>query len=185
MLGGTSAAPAFVNVAPSTNTFSGDEERQTFTAGWQATPVANLDTKLYYNWQKMKNDSTDVIFCPTGASTCGGTFENDLWHYEKNNVGLDAWWRINKANRLGFGYDWYKIKQNRIDFDNNTTNTFWVEWKNSSIETLQAKLKYWYSKRTGDYLEADAGHERGRPGCTSNGSRGSTTSPTSRRIASS
>jgi len=157
VLGGTSTAPVFSPVSPSTNTFSGDEVRQTFTAGWAATPVANLDTKVYYNWQKMNNDSTDVIFCASGASTCGGTFENDIWHYEKNNIGVDAWWRVNKSNRLGFGYDWYNLKQNRIDFDDNTTNTLWVEWKNTSFETVSLRAKYWYMQRRGDYLEANAG----------------------------
>ena len=163
VLNAATGGGVFLNVAPNTNVFSGDEVRQTFTAGWAATPVASVDTKLYYNWQKMNNDGTEVIFCPSGASTCGGTFENDLWHYEKNNFGLDAWWRINRANRLGVGYDWYQIKQNRIDFDENTTNTFWAEWKNNSIETVQAKVKYWYLKRSGDYLLSNAGANANDP----------------------
>ncbi len=157
MLGGTTAAPALINTAPSVSQFNGDETRQTFTLGWAATPVANLDTKLYYNWQKMKNDGDHVVFCESGATTCDGTFENELWHYKKNNAGVDAWWRISRANRLGVGYDWYNLKQNRIDFDDNTTNTFWVEWKNTSLDTLTARVKYWYLQRRGDYLESHAG----------------------------
>ena len=165
-------------------TFNGDEVRQTFTAGWAATPVASVDTKLYYNWQKMNNDGTDVIFCPSGASSCGGTFENDLWHYEKNNIGLDAWWRINRANRLGVGYDWYQIKQNRIDFDENTTNTFWIEWKNKSIETAAGEDQVLVPQAL---RRLPARQRRARTPTTrstSSGSRASTTSPTSRRTAS-
>ncbi len=67
VLNAATGAGVFLNVAPNTNTFSGDEVRQTFTAGWAATPVASVDTKLYYNWQKMNNDGTEVIFCPSGA----------------------------------------------------------------------------------------------------------------------
>jgi MtrB/PioB family decaheme-associated outer membrane protein len=151
----TGGVPQFV--LPSSDTFNGKETRQTFTAGWSATPVANLDTRLYYNWQKMNNDSTDVIFCASGASSCGGFFENELFHYEKQNFGVDFWWRFNRSNRLGFGYDWFQQKQDRFDFDKETTNTFWVEWKNTSLETLQARVKYSYLKRDADFLLSDAG----------------------------
>ena len=56
---------SFTPLLPDTPTFNGDEKRQTFTAGWSATPVANLDTRVYFNWQKMNNDSTLVTFCPS------------------------------------------------------------------------------------------------------------------------
>jgi outer membrane protein OmpA-like peptidoglycan-associated protein len=112
----------------------------------------------------MDNNSTRVTICESGAASCdGGTYENELWDYTKNNFGLDAYWRLNRANRFGAGYDWYNIKQDRIDFDNNTTNTFWLEWKNTSLDTVQARLKYWYLKRTGDYLEANAGANANDP----------------------
>lgn len=157
VLGGAAGAPSIINVQPDTNQFNGKETRQTFTLGWSGTPVADLDTRAYYNWQKMKNEGTDVTFCPSGAASCDGTFENELWHYDKNNLGIDAYWRINKANRLGAGYDWYELKQNRLDFEKTTTDTFFIEWKNTSIETLSARIKYQYQQRRGDYLLSEEG----------------------------
>jgi hypothetical protein len=135
------SATGYINLQPDHTNFDGDEVRQTFTLGWAATPVTNLDTKFYFNWQKMKNDSTDVTFCPSGASSCGGTFENDLWDYEKENVGIDAWYRITRNHRIGGGYDYNHITQNRIDFDDTTSNTFWVEYKYTGMEGLGARLK--------------------------------------------
>ena len=151
----TGGVPQFL--LPTSDTFNGNEKRQTFTVGWTATPITNLDTRLYYNWQKMNNDGTEVIFCPSGASSCGGTFENELFHYDKNNFGIDAQYRFNRGNRLGFGWDWFQQKQNRFDFDKETTNTFWAEWRNTSFETLELRLRYSYLKRDSDFLLGDAG----------------------------
>jgi hypothetical protein len=152
-----------INLQPDQANFDGDEVRQTFTLGWAATPVTNLDTKFYFNWQKMKNDSTDVTFCPSGASSCGGTFENDLWDYKKQNVGIDAWYRINRNNRIGGGYDYNHITQNRLDFDDTSTNTFWLEYKYSGTEGLGVRLKYSYLDRNSDYLESHAGANANDP----------------------
>ena len=146
-----------IPMLPSTSMFNGDETRQTFTLGWSARPAAGLDTRVYLNWQKMKNDGTQVEFCASGAAVCGGTFENELWDYKKENAGLDAYYRLDKHNRIGGGYDYNHITQNRIDFDDTTTNTFWVEWKNSSLDNLVARLKYSYLDRSSTFLLGNAG----------------------------
>jgi hypothetical protein len=144
VLNAASGSGIYLPVQPSSNTFNGNEKRQTFTAGWSATPITNVDTKVYYNWQKMDNDGTQLTFCQQTAVTpvcpSANFFENELFHYEKNNAGVDGWWRVTKGNRLGFGYDWFNQKQNRPDFSSETTNTFWVEWKNTSLDTLMARI---------------------------------------------
>jgi hypothetical protein len=173
-LNGTGAA-AYPSTKPQEPEFNGKETRQTFTLGWSATPTAGLDTRAYYNWQKMKNDSTQVEFghaptdplvsglgCGTQAgltpgSTVVGNCENELWDYKKNNAGVDAYWRLDRANRLGLGADWLDIKQSRFDFDDTTTWTLWVEWKNTSIENVTARLKYSYIDRDSDFLLGNAG----------------------------
>ena len=159
-----SATGTYLDTMPNTPTFNGDEKRQTFTLGWSATPVKDLDTKAYFNWQKMSNDSTDVIFCESGnTAVCDGTYENDLWHYKKWNAGVDGYWKINRGNRLGFGYEYNNVKQNRHDFDQTDTNTWWVEWKNTSIDTLSARVKYSYIHRTSDFLLGDDGADANDP----------------------
>ncbi|MBL0290981.1 MAG: MtrB/PioB family outer membrane beta-barrel protein [Betaproteobacteria bacterium] len=150
-------AGGYLNVAPSTSTFNGDEVRQTFTLAWTAKPTAAVDTKVYYNWQEMQNDSTDVVFCASGAASCGGTFENELWDYKKQNFGAEAHWKVNRGNRIGGGWDWLNIEQNRFDFDESTSNLFWFEWKNTSFDTLSARVKYSYLDRSSNFLLGNAG----------------------------
>jgi MtrB/PioB family decaheme-associated outer membrane protein len=150
-------ASGYLDTSPNANTFNGNEQRQTFTLGWAATPLTNVDTRVYYNWQKMNNDGNEVTFCASGAASCGGTFSNELLHYEKQNVGADAYWKITRANRVGLGYDWYNIKQNRPDFDNSTNNTIWAEWKNTSLDTLSFRAKYSYLQRRSDFLLGNEG----------------------------
>jgi len=153
----------FTPVLPNTPVFNGDEKRQTFTAGWYATPVTNLETRAYFNWQKMNNDSTPVTFCPTNVSSCGGTVTNELWDYDKQNAGLDAYYRVNRGNRVGAGYDYNHIKQNRVDFDDTHTNTFWLEWRNTSFDNVTARLKYSYLNRSSDFLLGNDGANANDP----------------------
>src|SRR5215471_1864307 len=159
----TAGSSVPTNFAPDTQTFNGNQKRQTFTAGWSATPVTNLDTKVYFNWQKMNNDSTEVTFCPSNASSCGGIFENVLYDYQKTNVGVDAYYRIDRANRIGAGYDYFHQTQNREDYDEENTNTIWVEWKNSTWDTLNFRLKYSYLHRDANFLLGNAGANANDP----------------------
>jgi hypothetical protein len=162
VLNGTGAS-AMLPVAPSTNTFNGNERRQTFTAGWTATPIEKLDTRLYLNWQKLDNEGTQVVFCPTGASSCGGAHENHLWNYEKENAGFDAHYRIGRGNRVGAGYDYNHITQNRHDFDDTTTNLLWLEWRNTQLDSVTAKLRYSYLDRRSTFLLGDVGANANDP----------------------
>ncbi len=162
VLNGTGSS-AMLSVLPSTNTFNGDEQRQTFTVGWTAAPVKNLDTRVYLNWQKLDNDGTAVTFCASDASSCGGLHQNELWNYEKENAGIDAHYRINRGNRVGAGYDYYHITQNRHDFDDTTNNLLWVEWRNTQLDTLTAKLRYSYLDRRSNFVNGDAGVDANDP----------------------
>ncbi len=140
---------ALIPTNPSSGVYNGNQERQTFTLGWAATPVANLDTRVYLNWQKMNNSSTELTFAD-GAT-------NHLWDYKKDNAGVDAYYRFSRANRIGGGYDYNHITQNRRDFDDTSSNTFWAEWRNNSIDTLTARIKYSYLDRSSTFLLSNAG----------------------------
>jgi MtrB/PioB family decaheme-associated outer membrane protein len=155
-LNGIGAASTIL-LQPNTSMFYGDESRQTFTLGWSARPAANLDTRVYLNWQEMKNDGTHIVYCASGATTCGGTFENELWKYDKENIGFDAYYRLDKANRIGGGFDYNHVTQNRVDFDDTRTNTFWVEWKSTSLDNVVARFKYSYIDRSSSFLLGNAG----------------------------
>ncbi|NDP42622.1 MAG: MtrB/PioB family outer membrane beta-barrel protein [Aromatoleum sp.] len=162
--GGTS--PFFRPTNPDEATFNGKQERQTFTLGWSGTPMTGLDTRAFYNWQKLDNPSTVVTFNSVGGLLCAGapcSNEPHLLHSEKHNAGVDAYWRINKANRVGAGYDWSNLKQNREDFDDTTNNVFFVEWKNNSFDNLAARIKYTYLQRRSTFLRSDIGVDANDP----------------------
>ena len=53
-------------------------------------PIAAVDTRGYYNYNKRTNDSTDVVYSAASIVNCsGGPCENDLYEFTKNNVGVD------------------------------------------------------------------------------------------------
>lgn len=158
------ASPFYRPTNPSDPTFRGNEERQTFTLGWAAVPVTNLDTRVYLNWQKMNNKGNEIEFNSVGGLQCAGApCENELWNYKKENAGFDAYYRINRGNRIGGGYDYNHITQNRFDFDDTSTNTLWAEWRNTSLDTLTARLKYSYLTRRSTFLLGNAGVDANDP----------------------
>ena len=149
---------------PNVNHFTGKVQNETFTVALASHPASTVDTRLYYNYYKRNNDSTEVIYAPTSIVNCaGGPCENDLFHFTKNNAGFDAYWRFLPQNRLGAGFDYEEIKQNRVDYDNVRFNKFFLEWKNTAIANLSARLKYTYLTRRSDYLLGDSGVDGNDP----------------------
>src|SRR6266567_120771 len=143
---------------PNVNHFSGKVEDQTFTLTLASHPIQTVDTRLYYHYDKRANDSTEVIYSAASIVNClGGPYRNDLLEYTKNNVGLDVYWRFMPKNRLGFGWDYWKVDQNRDDYDNIRTNKLFVEWKNTALANLSGRLKYTHFQRRSDYLLGNAG----------------------------
>jgi MtrB/PioB family decaheme-associated outer membrane protein len=159
------AAPNFFGPTnPNVNHFTGKVKNQTVTLALASHPMQTVDTRVYYNYNKRTNDSTDVIYNLPSTVSCGGApCENDLFHYTKNNVGFDAYWRFLPKNRLGVGWDYQETKQNRVDYDNVRLNKFFVEWKNTAVANLSARLKYTYLQRRSDYLLGNAGVDANDP----------------------
>ena len=91
------------------------------------------------------------------------TLRERHFEYTKNNFGFDAYWRFLPNNRLGVGWDYWDIKQNRHDYDKMRTNRLFVEWKNTSLPNLSGRLKYTYFQRRSDFLLGDAGVDANDP----------------------
>jgi hypothetical protein len=112
----------------------------------------------------MNNKGNQLEFESVGGLQCAGApCENELWNYKKENAGFDAYYRFNRGNRIGGGYDYNHITQNRFDFDDTSTNTVWGEWRNTSLDTLTARLKYSYLTRRSNFLLSDAGVDANDP----------------------
>ncbi|HKU70925.1 MAG TPA: MtrB/PioB family outer membrane beta-barrel protein [Burkholderiales bacterium] len=145
----------------STPLFSGDVLHETFSASWTAQPSRELDTRVYYNYDRKKNESTQVVF--TGAGACdvnpftgvaGTTCTSEAFHYRKNNVGGELGYRMNSENKLSGGWDYVDTNRNRTDYDNTKDNKVYVEWKNSSLDLLSSRIKYQRLQRRSNFLLA-------------------------------
>jgi outer membrane protein OmpA-like peptidoglycan-associated protein len=149
-----------------TGNFNGEHVNQSLALSWTAVPVTNVDTRVYYYWTKLENNSTLVEFgnAPTqplaSGLGCGnyiganglptqivGNCETELYNYTKNNVGFDVWWKFAAGNRLGGGWDYNDLDQTRVDYDKSHWNRFWLEYKNTMLDTVSGRLKYQYIKR--------------------------------------
>jgi outer membrane protein OmpA-like peptidoglycan-associated protein len=155
----------YSNTLPHETNFNGENINQAFALAWTAMPAANFNTRAYYYWTKLKNNSDLVEFgnAPTqplaSGLGCGnlvvngiptqtvGNCDNELFNYTKNNVGFDAWWKFAPGNRLAFGWDYNNLDQTRPDYDKSHWNKLWVEYKNTMLDTFTGKLKYQYLKR--------------------------------------
>ena len=95
-------------------TFDGDHKTTTFNAAWNASPMAQLDLRVYYDYYDLENNSTNVSYrqgsqgtnCatpPVNSATCyqiGALVDPETFQYTKNSAGFDATWAFNRYNKL-------------------------------------------------------------------------------------
>ena len=156
---------------PSSPSFHGNLKNTTVALSLSSHPLDNLDTRVYYNYAKEDNDSTRMQFSPaagsglTGGSAnplanCNSTATNpcvpELFHYKKHNAGIEAGYRLTRANKLSAGFDYYDVDRERIDFHSNNDKKIFVEWKNSSLDAVTGRLKYQYMTRRSQYTANEA-----------------------------
>ena len=179
----SSLAPYALNTGPtyaptlaSEGSFKGENINQSFALAWTAQPANNVESRVYYYWTKLQNNSDLVEYghSPTtplaSGLGCGnytpasgipttivGNCDNELYNYTKNNVGFDVWWKFARGNRLGFGWDYVNLDQDRFDYDKSHSNKLWVEYKNTMLDSLAARVKYQYVKRDSDSNLSNAG----------------------------
>jgi len=147
-----STAGAFAPTNPSSSVFDGKVSNETFTLSASSAPTKGLDTKAYYNYRKRDDESSPISFTSPDPATRENT------SYEKNNWGIEGYYRFDRANRIGAGYDYLDTKrEGRSDYDRTKDKRFFVEWKNSSLEDLAARLKYTRLERDSNFLHANDG----------------------------
>lgn len=162
--GATSTSPpVFAPTLPNVGIFNGQIQNRTFTLALASSPIKDVDTRVFYNYYRRKNDSTDVIFSGPAVNCGGGPCEGSLFEYTKNNVGFDVYWRVARGQRIGFGYQYWNVDENREDYDHHTDNVFFAEYKTTAIENLTARLKYEYLQRRSNYLRGDSGVDSNDP----------------------
>ena len=150
------AAGAITPTPANVSSFNGKIENRTYTLALASSPAKGLDTRLYANRYKRDDKSTHVAY--------GGTIgleENEPYSYDKKNWGVDAFYRINRQNRVGVGYDFMDKEQDRFDFDKSEEKKWFAEWKTTMVENLSARVKYTELKRDSDFLLANDGANSG------------------------
>jgi MtrB/PioB family decaheme-associated outer membrane protein len=161
---GTPVAGTSRQANPSTTTFDGEVTYKTLSASLNSQLARALDSRIYLNWNKQENESTQVVFTPTGGNGCDidpvtgaglPTCTNDPFHYERRNIGIDLQYRLSRQNKFSGGWDWADIERERHDFHESEDNKLYVEWKNNSLEDLTARLKYQYLQRRSEFGFAD------------------------------
>ena len=173
----STTVPANNLTFPSSDTYNGEYINQSFALSWTANPMTAVDSRVYYYWTKMQNNSDLVEYghaptqqLPTGLS-CGyltgtsirGNCDSENFDYTKNNVGFDVWWRFTRGQKVGFGYDFLDLEQERFDYSGTQTQKFFVEYKNTMLENFSARVKYQYITHDSDSNFSNVGVSANNP----------------------
>lgn len=110
---------------------------------WSLNPVENLEAKVYYNFLRKWNQSSEVTYT-NGANSSS----NHLFSYYKHNPGFDLDYRLPFATKVGAGFEYLNVHRTREDAEKNNDRIVFAEVKNDYLDFLSAKLKYQYLFRT-------------------------------------
>jgi MtrB/PioB family decaheme-associated outer membrane protein len=136
--------------------FHGEVNTTTAAVTLNSSPMQRLDTRVFYNFRKKDNESTHLTFAAPGAiggNTCITTSPCDphLFSYTKHNPGIEAFYRINPENRLGGGYEVEFTDRERLDFPNTQEHKYFAEWRNSTLNWMDSRVRYQYMQRRGGW----------------------------------
>jgi MtrB/PioB family decaheme-associated outer membrane protein len=160
VLGSTLAAGnTFPSTNPSDSRFNGDIVDQTASLSLTSRLQQNLDTRVYWNWQDKKNNSSTLTFNPTdaGLQCSPNPCVPDLFRFKKDNVGVEGTVRASSQNRFTVGLDYLNTDRERVDFNETQDRRVYVEWKNSSVDWLTSRIRYQYLERRSNFVGAPAG----------------------------
>ncbi|OGA51980.1 MAG: hypothetical protein A3F74_23515 [Betaproteobacteria bacterium RIFCSPLOWO2_12_FULL_62_58] len=161
----------FAATNPNSPVFNGEVLYKTASLSWTALPARQVDTRVYWYYSRKDNNSTQMEFTPAvgsglllgttnaqancanvaGANVC----KPELFNYRKNNLGVEAGYRINRQNKVSAGFDYLDAERERIDFTENKDRKYTAEWKNSSLDSLTGRIKYQYLERRSTFHRSD------------------------------
>ena len=151
---------------PSEGSFHGEHKRITAGLSLASRPTQALDTRLYLNYDKLKNDSDEITFNPAVnsglrsgstdprvncANVAGVVCEPERFHYTKKQGGVEAGYRLSRENKLLGGGEWTHTERERADFPTTREQRYFGEWKNSSIDWVTTRIRYQYLNRHSDF----------------------------------
>jgi MtrB/PioB family decaheme-associated outer membrane protein len=144
--------------------FNGEVVNDSASVSLSSHLARGWDSKVYYNWYRRENNSSHIVFTPGGPGS-GGTCDvnpttaaslttctTEFLHYEKNNAGVEFYYRLSPGNRIAFGYDYLDTERERFDFDQTTEQKGWIELKTRALKWADVRLKYFHMNRTSNFL---------------------------------
>jgi MtrB/PioB family decaheme-associated outer membrane protein len=164
-----STGGAFPVTNPSDANFHGDIKNTTASLSLASRPTRALDTRLYFDYARQKNESTEMTFNPAVASglrlgstdprvncaaAAGVLCAAERFHYRKHDIGAEAGYRLTRENKFSGGLEYLHTDRERADFPSTKDWKFFAEWKNSSLDWLTSRIKYQFLHRRSDF-EAD------------------------------
>jgi hypothetical protein len=147
---------------PNEATFEGEVVNKSLSLAYNSNLARNFTSKVYYNWYKRDNDSTEIVFTPSSGGTCDfdpvtgrarTTCSTEFLHYEKNNFGAEVQWRGARANKITLGIDYQETERERNDFDRSKETKGTLEWKNGAWDVADVRVKYIHLVRTSEFKE--------------------------------
>lgn len=150
------------------STFEGEIVNKTFSAALNSRLAKDFDSKVYYNWYKRENDSTEVVYTTTGFNGCDivlnatgtatttlPTCSTEFFHFKKDNFGAEVAWRVARYNKLTLGIDYTDVERERFDYDRSKETKVFLEWKSGAWDVADFRVKYQHLRRKSDFLLAD------------------------------
>lgn len=151
----TGGSGAFLASNATPGTFHGDVKRTNLSLSFSSHPTRALDTRAYVDYGKEDNDSTAMTFpgtALTGGACTAVSCSPHRYEYKRTKVGVEAGYRLSRANKLSGGLEFAEIERERIDFHNTDETRFFAQWKNSSLDALTARVKYQHLARRSDFV---------------------------------
>ena len=148
---------------PSEPTFKGEVVNESISVAYNSNWSKDWSSKIYYNWYKRENNSSEIVFTPSNSAgacddivppaTVATTCSTEFFHFKKDNLGAEVYWRLARDNKLTFGVDYMKTDRERPDVDESKETKLFVEWKTGMWEAADIRVKYTHLNRDANFLE--------------------------------
>jgi MtrB/PioB family decaheme-associated outer membrane protein len=171
----TSGSNVLTPTNPNLQVFNGKINNTTAQFSFTSAAARGLDLRAYYKYYKRHNSSSEIEFqtltnglaCFTGGTTSPATVPafctGERYGYMKHNPGVEADYRVSRANRLNAGFDYLDMNRDRFDADETREKRAFVQWTNTALDSITARIKYQYLQRRSDFLTDNAGFNANDP----------------------
>jgi len=146
----------YETTASSSPQFKGEHKTTTASLSLFTNWTRTIDSRVFFNYYDKENNSTSISY----AAATGGAFvipalpAATLFGFKKTDLGVDLGWRVTPGQKISGGFQYMETEREREDSEKTQDRKYWVEYKNSMLETLTGRLKLIYTERHGEFNPA-------------------------------